>query len=262
MATGVVTGLARWPVKSLGGEPVDAARLDWRGVGGDRAHALLDLREGREGRWLTVRQAPGLLAWSAAYPDAPAERLDPADPPPPTLRAPDGRAWAWDDPGLEAALAADLGLAVRRHRDLGGQQDLRASVLVTTEASRRALAEALGRPVELRRFRTNLHLELDAPAFAEERWQGGRLRVGEVTLALANPCARCVIPTRDPDDLSRWPELLRWLHRHHQALFGVNTRVVGGGVVRMGDRATVEEPAVAAEPRPSTDWDVAPRGSA
>jgi uncharacterized protein YcbX len=63
------------------------------------------------------------------------------------------------------------GLAARRHRDLGGQQDLRASVLVTTEASRRAVAEALGRPVELRRFRANLHLDLDAPAFAEERWE-------------------------------------------------------------------------------------------
>jgi hypothetical protein len=37
--------------------------------------------------------------------------------------------------------------------------------------------------------------------------------------------------------------------------------VVAGGVVRVGDRVTVEEPAVPAEPRPSTDWDVAPRGA-
>jgi uncharacterized protein len=257
---GVLAGLARWPVKSMGGEALAAARLDWRGVGGDRAHALLDRREGREGRWLTVRQAPRLLAWSAAYPDAPDDRLDPADPPPPRLRAPDGTVWGWDDPGLDDALAADLGLAARRHRDLGGQQDLQASVLVTTEASRRAVAEALGRPVELRRFRTNLHLELDAPAFAEERWEGGRLRVGEVTLAFAHPCARCVIPTRDPDDLSRWPELLRWLHRRRGALFGVNATVVAGGAVRVGDPVVVEAPATPAEPRPATEWDVAPRG--
>jgi uncharacterized protein YcbX len=257
----VLTGLARGPVKARGGEALAAARLDRRGVGGDRAHALLDRREGREGRWLTVRQAPRLLAWAAAYPDAPDDRLDPADPPPPRLLAPDGTAWGWDDPGLDEVLAADLGMAVRRHRDLGGQQDLRASVLVTTEASRRAVAEALGRPVELRRFRTNLHLELDARAFAEERWEGGRLRVGEVTLALAHPCARCVIPTRDPDDLSRWPELLRWLHRRHGSLFGINARVVAGGTVRFGDPVTVEEPATSAEPRSATDWDVAPRGA-
>ena len=33
MAEGVLTGLARWPVKSLGGERLEAARLDWRGSG-------------------------------------------------------------------------------------------------------------------------------------------------------------------------------------------------------------------------------------
>ena len=259
MAEGVLAWLARWPVKSLGGEALEAARLDWRGLGGDRAHALLDLREGREARWLTVRQAPRLLAWSAAYPETPGDRLDPADPPPPTLLSPDGRRWSWDDPDLERALADDLGMAVRRHRDLGGQQDLNASVLVTTEASRRAVADALGRPVDVRRFRTNLHLELDAPAFAEHHWEGGRLQVGEVTLDLLHPCARCVIPTRDPDDQSRWPELLRWLTRSNGALFGINARAVTGGRVRVGDQVTVREPAVPVTPRPATEWDMGPR---
>jgi uncharacterized protein YcbX len=37
VADGVLVDLARWPVKSLGGEPLAAARLDWRGLGGDRA---------------------------------------------------------------------------------------------------------------------------------------------------------------------------------------------------------------------------------
>ena len=69
-----------------------------------------------------------------------------------------------------------------------------------------------------------------------------------------------MIPTRDPDGPGRWPELLRWLHRHHRALFGVNATVVTPGRVRVGDRASVEEPATPAPPRPSTDWDVAPRG--
>jgi uncharacterized protein YcbX/endonuclease/exonuclease/phosphatase family metal-dependent hydrolase len=239
---GTLVGLARWPVKSLGGEPLRAGRLGARGLGGDRTHALLDRRQGREGRWVTVRQAPRLLAWSAAYPDAPDDALDPAAPPRPRLRGPDGTVWGWDQPGLAEALAADLGLAVRLHRDPGGQQDLEGSVLVTTEASRRAVETALGRPVELRRFRANLHLDLDAPAFAEERWDGGRLRVGEVTLALLNPCIRCVIPTRDPDGPGRWPELLRWLHRERGALFGVNARVLTGGRVGLGDPVTVEQP--------------------
>jgi uncharacterized protein len=261
VAEGVLTDLARWPVKSLGGEALAAARLDWRGLGGDRAYALLDLREGRGDRWLTVRHAPRMLAWTAAYPGAPDDLLDPAAPPPPTLRAPDGVEWDWDEPGLEEALAADLGMPVRRHRDLDGQQDLPGSVTVTTEASRLAVEAALGRPLDLRRFRANLHLELDMPPFAEERWDGGHLQVGEVTLALGNPCIRCVIPTRDPENgVGRLPELLRYLHRHRRALFGVNARVVAAGRVRVGDRATVTEPATPSPPRPSVDWDVAPRG--
>ena len=241
-AAGRLAGLARWPVKGLAGEPLGSALLDGRGLGGDRTHALLDARPGLADRWLTAAQAPRLLAWSAAYPDAPDDAVDPAAPPLATVRAPDGRTWRWDGPGLAAALADDLGVPVGLRRDLGGQQDLAASVLLTTEASRLALEAALGRPVDLRRFRTNLHLELDAPPFAEERLRGGRLQVGEVTLALLHPCPRCVVPTRHPDRDERWPELLRHLHRARGGLFGINARVVRGGRVAVGDRALLTPP--------------------
>jgi uncharacterized protein YcbX len=249
LAEGTLAGLARWPVKSMAGELLRAARLDGRGLGGDRTHALLDARGDQDGRLLTASRAPRLLAWAAAYPDAPDDALDPAAPPAPCVRAPDGTAWSWDDPRLAAAIEADVGLPVRLRRDPAGQQDLERSVLVTTEASLAALQAALGRPVDLRRFRTNLHLDLDAPAFAEERWQGGRLRVGEVTMALLHPCARCVIPTRDPDDQGRWPELLRHLHRARAGLFGINARVLDGGRVALGDRVTLTGPS-----RPGTGY--------
>jgi len=240
---GALGGLARWPVKSMAGERLRAARLDGRGVGGDRTHALLDVRNGGRDRLLTASRAPRLLAWAAAYPGTPDHALDPAAPPPPSVRAPDGILWGWDEPGLAGAIAADVGVPVQLRRDPAGQQDLERSVLVTTEASRRALEAALGRPVDLRRFRTNLHLDLDAPAFAEERWQGGRLQVGEVTLALLHPCARCVVPTRDPDgDGSRWPALLRHLHRARAGLFGINARVLVPGRVALGDHASVTGP--------------------
>jgi uncharacterized protein YcbX len=145
---GVLGGLARWPVKSMAGERLRAARLDGRGLGGDRTHALLDAGDGRP---LTAARAPRLLAWAAAYPDA--------------------------------------------------------------------------------------------PAFAEERWQGGRLQVGEVTLHLLHPCARCVIPSRHPDGAGgRWPALLRHLHRARAGLFGINARVLHPGRVALGDHATVAPP--------------------
>jgi uncharacterized protein len=238
MVTGTVLELYRWPVKSLGGEPVDALRIDRRGAGGDRAHALIAEHSGGRNR-LTVRQAPAMLGWRAAYPQAPGAALDPDDPPPPLLTAPDGRELAWDDPELAGALAADLGRDVELVRDLALMPDLADSLLVTVEASRRALAEELGAEVDVRRFRPNVHVALDAAAFAEEGWEGRRLRIGEAELEFLHPCERCVIPTRDPVTHRKWPALLRRLARDHSTLFGINARATAPATVRMGDAVEV-----------------------
>ena len=47
-----VAAMWRWPVKSMAGERVNAMRLDGRGVGGDRTHAVLYEHKG-EWRRLT-----------------------------------------------------------------------------------------------------------------------------------------------------------------------------------------------------------------
>lgn len=231
-----MTGLHRWPVKSMGGEPVPALRVDGRGAAGDRTHALVDEHRGAA-RVLTARQAPRLLRWQASYGGADVV-LD--DPPPPRLTAPDGRTFAWGDADLPAALSDDLGRTVALRRDVRGQQDLGDTLLVTTQATLDAASAALGRDLDLRRFRTNVHTALDAPAYAEEGWEGRTLRVGDVELRLLHPCVRCVIPTRDPDTTEKHAEVLRWLTREHGGLFGINARVVRGGVLRAGDPVTLD----------------------
>jgi uncharacterized protein YcbX len=221
VASGTVLSLHRWPVKSMGGEAHAALGLDERGVLGDRERALFDVARGRR---LTAREAPRMLLWAA--------RGDG------TVTAPDGRTFAWEEPALVEALTADLGREVARRRDPGLLQDLPRSVLVTTRATHEAVEGALG-PLDLRRWRTNIHLELDAEAFAEEGWEGAELHVGEARLALLHPCERCVIPTRDPDTAAKHPEILRWLARERRTLFGVNARPLGPATVRTGDRVHV-----------------------
>lgn len=230
-ATGRVLSLHRYPVKSLAGERVDALRVDRRGAGGDRTHALIWAGTNRR---LTARQAPRMLAWRARY-DVSGADLDPAEPPLPVVTAPDGTEHAWDDPALPAALEADLGWSVVLRRDVSGQQDLDDSLLVTVQASLEAVGAALDIPPDLRRFRPNVHVELDADVFAEEGWQGRRLRVGDVVLKLIHPCERCVIPTRDPDTQARDSRVLMWLMREHRELFGINAEVPEPGVIRAGD---------------------------
>ena len=70
-----MTQLHRWPVKSMGGEPVNALAADVNGAAGDRAHAVFDVHKGAPRR-LTAREAPRLLAWKASYPGDPG-RADP-----------------------------------------------------------------------------------------------------------------------------------------------------------------------------------------
>jgi uncharacterized protein YcbX len=246
MAEGVVTQLHRWPVKSFAGEPVDTVLVDQRGVAGDRTHALYDTFKAAPRR-LTVRQVPRMLAWHASYGGADA---GPQDPPLPTVTAPDGRTFRWDDAALAAELAADLERPVALRRDVAGQQDLERSVLVTTQATLEAVTAELGYgELDLRRMRTNIHVDFGGtvPAFAEEGWEGRHVTVGGADFELLHPCVRCVIPTRDPDTGVKDPRILRHLTREHGGLFGMNARFIGtAGAARI----SVGDPVVlAGEPQ-------------
>ena len=230
--------LWRWPVKSMAGEEVRSFRLDERGVGGDRTHAVIHHHKG-EWKPLTAREAPRLLAWHAAYPFAPDAGLRPDDPPHAQVTGPDGRSWRWGDPRLRTALAEDLGRDVRAaprpRRDPGPRAQRARHHRGDPRARwRRSWACRL----DLRRFRTNVHLELDAEPWAEHGWEGGTLRLaGGVVLRLLHPCVRCAIPTRDPVTTAKWPELLRHLDARHETLFGINARVVHSGRIAVGEAA-------------------------
>jgi len=232
---GTVADLWRWPVKSMAGERVGALRVDGRGAGGDRTHAVVHEHKGVK-KPLTAREAPRLLAWQAAYPFNFDGGLDPARPPYAIVVAPNGHRFRWGDPRLRFALEDDLGRPVELMRDIEGIQDLGRTVLVTLQATLDALGEELGGPVDLRRFRTNLHLDLDAPAWAELGLEGRELAfAGGVRLRLLHPCERCAIPTRDPDTQEKWPGLLKHLTAEHDMTFGINARVVTAGRIEAGE---------------------------
>ena len=111
---GTVAALWRWPVKSMGGERVRALRVDGRGAGGDRTHAVFHHHKGQH-KPLTAREAPRLLAWHAAYPFNQDGSLDPRDPPQAIVVDPGGHRYLWGDPGLEAALEQDLERSITLH---------------------------------------------------------------------------------------------------------------------------------------------------
>ncbi|MFC4587807.1 MOSC domain-containing protein [Sphaerisporangium corydalis] len=240
MYRGKIEGLYRWPVKSLRGERVGAARLDGRGMAGDRAYSLVDERPGRSGTRLTVRQVPKMLSWEAAYPATCDGSPEP--PGPPVLYSGSGEAWAWDDPGLAGALgeAYEIPLSLRAAE---GQQDRGPTILVTFEASRLGLERELGAEVDLMRFRPNVHLDAGLPAFAEEDLGAVTITIGETVLAVtgaySGPTIRCAVPSWDPWGRERWPGLQKHLITEHDNKFGLIMRATTPGTVRAGDPVTI-----------------------
>jgi uncharacterized protein len=220
-------------VKSFAGERLDAVRLGGDGVHGDRAYAVT--KPGPNGAPVSARQAPGLLGWSAVY-----EGRDPAGVPP-VVVAPGGSHHEWSDEALPRLLEDSLGRPVRLARSRGLNHDRPGTVLVTTEATRRAVESMLGISLDVRRFRTNLHLDLDAPAHAEEAWDGFELRLGGgAVLRLLEPCDRCVVTTYEPSEPSdRRPEVLRELQLRRGALFGIRAAVKRPGCVVEGEAVEV-----------------------
>jgi hypothetical protein len=172
--SGAVRALWRWPVKSMGGEPMPSLRVDARGVGGDRAHAVT--AEG-DGGWepLAGPAAQALAAWSAAYPFDVGANVDPAAPPYALVTAPDGQCHVWGDPRLRCALEDRLGGPLRLHRDVTGLQTAERTLLVTWgDADPRAL-------------RANLHVGLDL----DGDWERGTLTFERgVRMRLLAPCPR------------------------------------------------------------------------
>jgi uncharacterized protein YcbX len=84
---GSVTGLWRFPVKSMGGERLQEVEVTEHGVSGNRAYALIDNDTGKVVSAKSVRLFPELLEFSAALVEEPGRD---GSPPEVQITLPDG----------------------------------------------------------------------------------------------------------------------------------------------------------------------------
>lgn len=245
---GSVTGCFQYPVKSLQGRAVDALEIGPGGVVGDRARALVDPDSGR---LLAAKRTAALLLASATEAG---------------IALPDATEVAFDDPDVDARLTAWLGRPVH----LAGLEEASegqafemtfdppndeaeyyeipaapgsfldaAHVHLVTTATLEGCAQA--RPDldwDVRRFRPNLLLAVDGPAFVEQEWVGRHVRVGDVELQVDQPTVRCAMPLRPQPGLERQPELFAAMSELNPTFpnhLGVYASVSSPGSVRVGD---------------------------
>jgi uncharacterized protein len=112
-AVGTVTGLWRFPVKSMLGEELDAAEVTEGGIVGDRAFALVDKDTGKVVSAKHPKLWPDLLRCRAAYVQPPrsGEEL-----PPVRIDLADGSSVMSDAPDVEAILSRFCGREVELAR--------------------------------------------------------------------------------------------------------------------------------------------------
>ena len=245
-----VVGLWRYPVKSLQGEPMDAARVEADGVAGDRRWGI---RDQRTGRILTARRRPELLGASATYggdepvitlPDGstvvgPGEHTDrrlsewlasPVSLVPSHGEA--GRAEFFADATDDTSEAIEFTMPDGRYVDA-------APILILTTASLRTAAGHYPNGTwDVRRFRPNVLIDLEGDGWVEDSWVGRQIQIGAVTLVPTQPCVRCTMVTRSQPGLDADIDVFRTLARHHGGLFGVWSDVVTPGNLSLGDRAS------------------------
>jgi uncharacterized protein YcbX len=229
---GRVVALWRYPVKSMGAEPLEGAELSWHGVAGDRRWGFI--RDGMERSgfpWLTIRELPEMGLYRPRF----------AEP-----GRPDGSATLVRTPGgievdvVDPALAAELGHGARVIKQDRGIFDTFPLSLLTTQTLA-GLAALVGTPLDVQRFRPNLLIDApDGGPFPEDDWVGSILRIGRARVRVDKRDGRCVMVNVDPATTRRDPAVLRAIARERDACLGVYGSVVQPGIVQAGDEVALE----------------------
>jgi uncharacterized protein len=268
---GTVTGLHRYPVKSLLGEGVAGSDVTDRGLAHDRGLALVDRETGKVASAKNPRLWRGLLAFAAEHTGAAVR-----------IRTLDGKTFRSTDPGIDETLSGLLGRPVTLTRTAPPdatldrarpEEVLRAGVtapvpvdtsvigsaappgtffdfaplhLITASTLDRVARLSPRGTVERQRYRPNLVIRTDEPGFAENAWVDRDLRIGdELVLRVIARTPRCAVPTLAHGDLPRDTDALRVPADHNRVrplaamepmpCAGAYAQVLHPGRIRRGD---------------------------
>jgi len=255
---GKVDSLWRYPVKSMRGEELDEAFAGFSGIYGDRLFAFRSSASPTGFPYFTAREQRRLLQYRPRFrrPDKAARPINlteaesmganPVSADPSELmidvQTPDGNMLAIDDLALIEMLRADIDqkhqlTLMRSERAL---TDCRPVSIFSLQSAKQLAAET-GIPIDKRRFRANVYVELaSANGFAENAFVGRSLRIGsKAAVTILERDARCMMITLDPDTGEKTPEILKKVAQAHDGMAGVYGAVIVEGMLHKGDPVEV-----------------------
>jgi len=202
-----IRGIWRYPVKAMGGEPVDSCEITAAGLVGDRLVQVV----GSEGKVLTVRDCPKLLLHTATLGE-------------------DGQPLVDESPWQEARAAEIVAAAAGSGARLvaagpDGRAD-RVPLLVLTNGA----IDVLG--YDARRYRANLIIG-GVKGTAERSWVGKRLKLGDAAVIRVVGLRKgCGVAVYDPDTAEADPEVVARIEREMEGAFGLDCEVVEPGRIQ------------------------------
>ena len=228
-----VLEIRRYPVKSMGGEPLQVAELDARGLVGDRRYAVVD----GDGRFASGKDTRRFRRRDAVFTYAAATRPDGAV----EVRR-EELSWLAGDAALAADLSARFGDPVRVLAEAGAEQAGAhfdgGAVSLVGSATLDWCARELGVDPDPRRLRANLVIATAEP-FEEEAWVGRKVEVGPVDrpvrLAVVERVERCRTIDLAQDGVATTTGWLKALGRSRELCLAVYADVVRPGAVAVGD---------------------------
>ena len=237
---GEVKALFRYPVKSMSGEPLEAADLGWHGLDGDRRLAFRRVGDRGGFPWLTASKLPELILFAP-------QRRGPAvgGNLPTHVRTPDGEELAVFSQELATEVGRRHGSPVEMmHLDRGIFDE--ATISVITSATVSEIGRLAAQRTDVRRFRPNILMaSLRSVPFEEDEWVGGVLSFGErnaAAIGITNRDERCSMVNFDPDSARTAPGVLKAIVRVRDNKAGVYGTVTRRGRLAVG-QAIFFEPA-------------------
>src|SRR5947208_1044085 len=237
---GKVDSLWRYPVKSMRGEELDEAFAGYSRIYGERLFAFRSSASPKGIPYLAAREQRRLLQYRPhfRYPDKAARPVNlteaesmgenpvSADPSELTL---DVETPAGKTLGIASAALMDMPRAdIDQKHQLTLMRSERAltdcrPVSIFSLQSAAQLAQEADTPIDKRRFRANVYVDLtSAQGFAENEFVGRSLRIGpKVIIRILERDARCVMITIDLENREKTPSILKKVAKAHEGMPGV-----------------------------------------
>lgn len=202
-----VAGLWRYPVKSLGAEPLAAAELTADGVRGDR---LVHVR-GQRGP-LTGRTRHGLLTVPASTGADGVARV---------------AGHRWDSPEAAEIIEARAGADSQLVEFHGPERFDILNLLVATDGAVARFGHGVGR------LRPNILIG-GVRAEAEASWPGKALVIGDAVIGVYSQRQRCIVTSIDPGTGEQDLDVFRRIRQSFGGNLALNCWVIRPGTIRPG----------------------------